>query len=151
MAKKTLFRLQFESDYRIVGLFCREPAYRLCWLINNQFGINFKMVHDFTPNPDKGRAPDSHLVFLHKDNVLCQEYYIISNRGSNGSLIFASPPNIDFLMLVKADDSRFDGRDLLKGLRLVPEMVAAYMLDDLLGRKKEGFLYDFEEFIARKP
>lgn len=150
MAKKTLFKIKFESDFRIVGLFCREPGYRMCWFINNHLGFNFKMVHDFISNPENDTEPDGHIVFMFRHTSLGQTYFIISNRGSNGNRLFANSPNVDYLMLVKFDDTRFDVRDLLKAFRSVPNVVGAYMIDDALGRKKEGFLYDFEIFLTQE-
>lgn len=150
MAKKTLFRLQFETEFRIVGLFCQERDYRLSWLLNNQLNFNLKRVADFVFYPGKGKDPGDHSVYVCEKEALRQTYFLVNNRNDNGGMMFTAPPGLDFLVLVKADGVRFNFPELLKEFRSVPQITAAYLLDDALGRNKESFLYDFEMFLAHE-
>lgn len=149
MAKKTHFRLPYEAEYRVAGVFCPEKDYRLCWLINNYLKVNFSRRSDISlPNGKDAGLIEQYAVYHHEKEELQQAFFLVSNRSHNGHLLFHSPPQLDFLMLIDADDSRFDFNALLKKIRSIPHVTAAYMLDDVLGRNRDIFLYDFEMFIA---
>lgn len=150
MAKKTIFKLQFETDFRIVGLFCSERDYRLSWLINRQFLFNLKRTSDFEYLPVKSNESGFFSVFFYYDESCRREYYLVSNRSGSGSTVFTTPPGLDYLLLIKIDDDRFDANSLLTGLRAIPQLSAAYALDDLLAKTKEPFLYDFEMFVLQQ-
>lgn len=150
MAKKTLFRLEFETDFRVVGVFCPEKDYRFCWMLNNKLDFNFRRAPDFQFIPPKSKIIEFHAVYYYERESLQRTYYLVNNRSNEGSRLFANPAGLDFLLLVKADDSRFDYNQLLKKIRALPQVTAAYMLDDALGKNKDGFLYDFEVYLSQK-
>ncbi len=150
MAKKTLFRLEFETEFRIVGVFCPEKDYRFCWLLNNKLDFNFRRTFDFSSFQPKNKEPEFHSVYRYERESLQRTYFLVNNRSIEGSRLFANPAGLDFLLLVKADDSRFDYGQLLKKIRALPQITAAYMLDDALGKNKDGFLYDFEVYLSQK-
>jgi hypothetical protein len=150
MAKKTLFRLEFETEFRIVGVFCPEKDYRFCWLLNNILDFNFRRTPDFQFIPPKSKVTEFHAVYHYERESLQRTYYLVNNRSNEGGRLFANPAGLDFLLLVKADDSRFDYSQLLKKIRALPQVTAAYMLDDALGKNKDGFMYDFEVYLSQK-
>ncbi len=150
MAKKTLFRLQFETDFRVVGVFCQEADYRICWLINNQLGFNFKRVSDFSSFQSRLGAEAHFSVYHFSTETLQQDIFLVNNHSSEGTPLFTAPPGLDFLLLIKADQARFDYTGLLKNLRSIRPVTASYLIDDALGRNKEPFLYDFEMFLAHE-
>jgi len=150
MAKKTIFKLQFETDFRIVGLFCSERDYRISWLINQQLLFNLKRTPDFEYVPARSNEQSSFSVFFYYDESCRREYYLVNNRSGMGSSLFLTPPGLDYLLLVKLDDDRFDSAPLLSKLRAISQLSAAYVLDDMLGKTKEPFLYDFEMFVLQQ-
>jgi hypothetical protein len=150
MAKKTLFRLPFETEFRITGVFCRENDYRFTWLLNSHLFFNFKRVADFEFAPTREKKETNHAVFYFDQPSLMRSFFLVNNRSSEGPNIFTNPPSIDFLLLVKDEGARFSPGDLLRNLRTIPQVTAAYQLDDALGKNKEAFLYDFELFLAHK-
>ncbi len=150
MAKKTILKLQFETDFRIVGLFCSERDYRLSWLLNRQLLFNLRRTSDFEYLPAKNTEHSFFSVFFYYDDSCRREYYLVSNRSGMGSSIFLSPPGLDYLLLVKLDDNRFDSSPIISKLRAIPQLSAAYSLDDLLAKTKEPFLYDFEMFVFQQ-
>jgi len=150
MAKKTLFRLEFETEYRVVGVFCPEKDYRFCWLLNSKMGYNFRRLPDFEQASVDGNSSDFYSVFGFEIESLQRTYFLMNNRSGNGSRLFSSPPGLDYLMLVKADESRFNFSDLVKKIRSLPQVTASYLLDDILGKNKGIFLYDFELYVTQK-
>ena len=148
MAKKNLFPFHFESDFRIVGVFCLENDYRLSWLMNNRLLFDFKRTIDFGFYSEKLQQPANHSVFHCEQDTLQRSFFLLNNHSYEGSTLFAKPPGINFLMLLKAE--RYDIKDLLKKLRSLPQVTAAYQLDDALGKHKESFLYDFEMYLGQE-
>ncbi len=150
MAKKTVFRFEFESDFRIVGLFCNERDYRLSWLLNRYMLFNFSRVADFEFIPNSKKQPGRFSVFYYSDEVFRRRFYLVNNRSSENHLMFTQPAGLDYLMLVKADEDRFDFSALLKNIRAIGQFTAAYQLDNMLGKGRDAFLYDFELFADQK-
>jgi hypothetical protein len=150
MAKKTLFRVEFETEYRILGLFCLEKDYRLCWLLNKHLQFDFKKTIDFQFATGKNSEVFNYPVFIYDAMILQQTFFLVSNQSAQGQIMFPAPRGLNYLMLVKADDSRFDFSQFLKRIRNVPQITAAYMIEEALGRHREEFLYDFELFLAQE-
>jgi len=151
MAKKTLFKLQFESDFRLVGLVCNESDYRFCWLLNSQLGYDFRRVSSFEFMPAKSQTLSRFSVYEYdREDSLYFSLYLVNNRSHDGSLLFGTPAGLDFLLLAKADEGRFHLPDLLKKLRMVSQLQAAFQLDGVLGKNKDPFLYDFEMFVSQE-
>jgi hypothetical protein len=150
MAKKTLFRVEFETEYRILGLFCLEKDYRLCWLLNKHLQFDFKKTIDFQFATGKNHDFFHYPVFIYDAMLLQRTFILISNQSPQGQIMFPSPRGLNYLLLVRADESRFDLSQFLKSVRDVPQITAAFMIEDALGRYKEEFLYDFELFLAQE-
>lgn len=150
MAKKTLFKLPFETEFRIAGLFCGEKDYRLCWLLNNQLPFQFKRSTDFWFTQPKADEALQFAVFYYEEPTLQRTFFLLANRSYQGGVLFNNPPGLDYLLLINADDLRYDYSQMLKSFRDIRQIRAAYMLDDLLGRNKEAFLYDFEMYRAHE-
>jgi hypothetical protein len=151
MAKKTLFKLQFESEFRLIGLVCSESDYRFCWLLNRQLGYDFCRVSNFEFVPAKSQTSSRFSVFEYdREESLYFSLYLVNNRSHDGTLLFGAPAGLDFLLLAKADEGRFHLPDLLKKLRTLSQLQAAFPLDGALGKNKEIFLYDFEMFVSHE-
>jgi hypothetical protein len=146
MAKKTLLRLPFESEYRIIGIVCTENDYRFCWLLNQMLAFDFKRVCDFTSHSN---VDFSVFHFDGPESMQCS-FYLVNNRSADGQVLFAAPAGIDYLMLIKADEYRFNYQELLTSLRSIRQLLAAYRIDDHLGKNRDGFLYDFEMFVFQE-
>jgi len=149
MAKKTIFRLEFESEFHLVGLFCNESDYRLIWLLNRYLLYNFARVEDFRFTPHKSNNTEHFSVFHYNDEQFRREFFVVNNRSYESRAMFAQPSGLDYIMLIRAGDSRFDFDTLLKNLRTIAQFTAAYQIDDHLAKGREAFLYDFEMFVDK--
>lgn len=132
----------------MIGVFCREKDYRLSWLLNNRLLFDFKRTIDFGYYSEKLQQPTNHSAFHFQQETLQRSFFLLNNHSYEGTTLFARPAGIDFLLLLKAE--RYDIKELLKNLRSLPQITAAYQLDDALGKNKESFLYDFEMYLAQE-
>jgi hypothetical protein len=150
MAKKTLFRLDFESEFRIVGLFCSERDYRLCWLLNRHLGFNFRRAPEFEFPAQKSQKKTLFSVYEYEapESLHCS-FYVVNNRSNEDLLLFNTPPGLDYLLIVKVEETRFSFQELLRKLRTITQLTAAYQLDNVLAKYKKAFLYDFEVFVSQ--
>lgn len=148
MAKKTLFKLEFDSPFKVMGVFCQEKDYRFAWILNTHLQFGFRKEKDFTFYPSQQTIPFVFSVYSFDQTDMQRSFFLVSNRSLQGQRLFDKPPSLDYIFLVKADAFRFDFSELLKKIRGLKQVTAAYLLDDILGRKKEGFLYDFEVFLT---
>lgn len=148
MAKKTLLRLEFDSPFKIVGIFCLEKDYRFCWMMNSFLGFDFHRVTDFAFTPEKITEEQNYSLFSFQNEEAGWHFFLLSNRSAEGVNMFSKPPGINFLLLIKADAFRYDFNKMLKDIRSLKSVTAAFLLDEALGKKKDEFLYDFEYFIT---
>ncbi len=131
-----------------MGVFCQEKDYRFAWILNTYLQFRFRKVKDFEFYPPKETSPFIFSVYSFDQADMNRTFFLVSNRSVQGNRLFDKPPALDYIFLVKADAFRFDFSEMLKKIRGLKQVTAAYLLDDVLGKKKEGFLYDFEFFLT---
>ena len=148
MAKRKLHTPPFESDFRVVGIFCRENDYRLSWLLNTKLMFDFKRTLDFGYYSEKLQQPANHSTFHFEQETLLRSFFLLNNRAYEGSTLFDNPQGLDYLLLFRAE--RYESKELLRNLRSLPQITAAYQLDEALGKKRENLLYDFEMYLAQE-
>ncbi len=131
-----------------MGVFCQENDYRFAWILNTHLHFGFKKVKDFEIYLPKQTMLNIFSVYSFEQTEMNRTFFLVSNRSIQGNRLFDKPPALDYIFLVKADAFRFDFSEMLKRIRGLKQVTAAYLLDDVLGKKKEGFLYDFEFFLT---
>lgn len=146
MTKRTLFPVAFTSEYRVLGLYSQQKDYRLSWLLNNALSLELRKVRDFEYLPHKHPEKVGFSLYGHEDHHFRLNFYLLNNRYQQWSLIH-DPSNLDFLLLLNADDSRYDIDALVAAIRRLPQVSAVFDLDGIFKRKWEGFLFDFEIFV----
>ncbi len=151
MAKRTPLKVHYESEFRIVGIVCSEADYRFCWMLNHYLGFDFRRTSDFMFYSSRSKVETRFSVFEYQGlESLQYSFFLVNNRSYDDAPLFANPPGLDFLLLVKADEYRFDFKHLLANLRSIQQLSGAYQLDEALGKDKEAFLYDFEVFLYQE-
>ena len=117
-------RLQFEYDYEfcLVGIVCHEKDYRLCWTLNNLFGIKLAKTDDHPTEHSQ------HSMFAFNQEVLFRDYYLIANRGKDGMLI-EEHKQMDYFFIIKGSVEEEEARQLVEQIKKADVIGGAYSID----------------------
>ena len=129
--------LEYDLDFALFGISCHEQAYRLCWQLNRELGMNLERA-------------DEDISFLHKEEESFHPLYtyetedmtwfsLVKNRSERGVLI-PELPHIDYFL--KVEDLLEDEDELrnkIRGLRFVN---AVYSIDVEQLKSKENLIFD---------
>lgn len=146
MAKKYSLKIQYTPDFKVIGVFCPIKDYRFCWMLNESLRFSFNYFGEF-PLISGEKSTEIFNVYEYREPTLNLRIFILNNRNIN-RLIFAEPPQLDFLMLIQADEARHNMNELLSKIRSISGVNAAYILDKQLGKTAEEVFYDFEVFVS---
>jgi len=123
----------------------------LCWIINNKLSTKFQRTADVELTPHKSKNKELFSLFEYKNTNLQVNYYLLKNRGSRQFLL-PEHSNIDYLMLLKANEIRIDIDQLIAKLRNIPQISTAVWFKELDKIKNlNDLLYEFELTLIEKP
>lgn len=93
--------IEYEVDYLLLGLSCFEKDYRLCWLLNRQFGLSLERDDDLRVQR-KGVEQCFPLFtyFWEEEDV---DLTLLKNRTDEGVLL-PEVKQMDYLLRLDADD-----------------------------------------------
>jgi len=117
-------RLQFEYDYEfcLVGIVCHEKDYRLCWTLNNLFGIKLGKTDDHATEHSQ------HSMFAFNQEELFRDYYLIANRGKDGMLI-EEHKQMDYFFIIKGSVEEEEAKHLVEQIKKADVIAGAYSID----------------------
>jgi hypothetical protein len=123
----------FLEDTSLIGIVSAQPGYRMCWMINNHFEI------DFTCDPDQSitlrkkdrKKTESEYVFPVYQFDLPNSYYkYLLYKLKNGSeSLLPESRQIDYLWLVQTGNSEDDANHIINELRSIPDIQLVLLLD----------------------
>ncbi len=146
MAKKLRLHLEYTPDFEAIGISSNQKDYRLCWHLNRELRLDMRRLNDFTYFPKGSESNCPFSVFYHAIPELKLKYFLVNNRCSEGVLL-AEPKNLDYLLLVQGPETPPPLDELLKQLRSVKAIHAAFLLMQDMGRRSTAFFYDFEHYL----
>jgi len=84
LGKHTL-EIQYDYDFVLIGISSHEKDYRLCWALNNKFGLELIKVDSLEIKGKKQETPSffSLFTFDHPDGFL--EYTVVANLSESKS------------------------------------------------------------------
>jgi len=128
-SKKKNLRLDVNHDinFSLIGISSHENDYRLVWAINNSLKIQYIRTDNLVVHYPKLKIDAEFSRFAYVDEERIMTYYLISNRCPDG-ILFPEIKNIDFLMQVVGELNSKSIDALLKSLRKIDIISAAYFI-----------------------
>ena len=82
MGKHTL-EIQYDYDFVLIGISSHEKDYRICWALNNKFGIELIKVNSLEIKGKKQETPSFFSLFTydHPDSFI--EYTVVANLSES--------------------------------------------------------------------
>lgn len=127
--KKKTMKLKIDDviNFKIIGISSHENDYRLVWAVNNQLNTRFIRIDNLSLFDQKLNDAMEFSKYGYTDEDKCLQFYLISNRCPNGFL-FPQVKNFDYLFQVFGEISETEVRDMLRKLKSVAVVSAAFEL-----------------------
>jgi hypothetical protein len=127
MAKKLSVKIDFSSEYTLIGISCHLKDYRLTFFLNKQLNIHLKRIDDFTQaGPDKANL--SYSVYFYHCPDTKNNFCLITNFHADGKLI-PTLGSIDFFLLLENEISSERKKDLITSIKTIPNLLTAYEIE----------------------
>lgn len=136
---KTYLKLSLDLDFVLIAITASLKDYVLCHKINNNLNLEFCKIddHEVFFNPDEAPLAFSKYYFFIEEGE--QEYYLISNRNSEGFLV-PEMNKVDFFMIIHQYIDKEDLNALLSGLNKMPDIQVAAQIEVKKLKSKENLV-----------
>jgi len=137
---KKVLKFEIDLDFELIAITSSLKDYRLCFLINRALNFDFAKTDDLQLDllPGPGKAFFSFYKYNQGDNGA--EFFLISNKGTEGYLI-PEMNKTDYLLMIKNYIDENELEELVTGLNRVPEIVAAVKVDPKKIKSRENLLF----------
>ncbi len=127
-SKKHILAFEEQIDFEMIGLCSHHSDYRLVWAINDL--LKYKLVksdEEFIVTNKKGEPISSHSMYTYYDEENRLDFYLIKNKVE-GKFLIPEKSAIDYFLFL-CDNVSIEATDVVKQLKLVPSVLAAYLFD----------------------
>ena len=140
MAKKVLvFDIEDHLDFELMGIICAHRDFRLCFEINETTDLGFRKTDDLQLKLEKKHST-SYFSLYQYINLDGEEYFLITNRGTNG-LFIPEQKHIDYFLLLRNKAPYTSTELLLEKLKSITIVNSALQIDPGSLKSADHFLY----------
>jgi hypothetical protein len=144
MAKKILLHTRSEpAFFTLIGISCQLMDYRLIHALNKDLGSSFSKEEDFRTEETPKRPAASFSLYHYRDDDNRNTYYLISNK-SQEIMLLPELKHTDFFMLIEGVFRNPAKENLLRTIRSIPRVMAAFEVNIRDVKSPETFLTDLE-------
>ena len=165
ITKKHLFLdFELELDFSLIGISSTLRDYRLCHFMSKNTGLTFERGKEnyidhkgYLKDKDKDEM-DYHIIFekskqktattkyhfgiyRYCDENFEFEYYLISNKSLEGSVLLPELPNFDYFLMVKHYINQEDVNALMEDIKKINEVLLVKELDPTALKSKENLIF----------
>lgn len=138
----TKFQLDvdYDFDFRLIGISCHSKDYRLCWALNNQLEIQLEKVH--RENAASGLKKNGIAIeslYTYFDEESHSAYQLLYNKHNN-NLLLPEQKLADFLLIIDQMNEEFF-ENLLKKIKEIDLVNTAFVIDVSTLKSKENLIF----------
>ncbi|PYF75674.1 IPExxxVDY family protein [Pedobacter nutrimenti] len=136
---KTYLKLSLDLDFILIAITASLKDYILCHQINTRLDFNFEKTddHEVYFNIDEAPVAFSKYYFYVEQGE--NEYFILSNRNSEGFLI-PEMKKVDYFMIIHQFLDKEDLNYILSGLNKLPDIQVAAQIDPYKLKSRENLV-----------
>lgn len=136
---KTYLKLSLDLDFVLIAVTASLKDYVLCHKINTNLGFEFSKIddHEVYFNTDEPPLAFSKYYFFVEEGEL--EYYLVSNRHSDGFLV-PEMNKVDFFIVIHQFIDKEDLNFTLSMLNKIPDIQVAAQIDVRKLKSKENLV-----------
>lgn len=132
--------LEFETDFKLIGIASHENDYRLSWAINKALSFELAKINDLAIKHPKHKTEVNYSMYNYNDDVEYINYHLISNKSEKGFLL-PEMKNIDFLIKVSGNPEIDFLNDLITKLKKVDIIITAFLIEELPEKFQKMFTF----------
>jgi hypothetical protein len=125
-------REMFFEDTSLIGFVCPVPPYKMCWLVNRYFDLEFEREADGLISQARKNQEFYYPYYIF--NIITEQVmYRLYSVKSGKEPLLTDYKEFDFLWLVQSSDSWDKANQIAGRLKKIPEVVLTHVLlpDDL--------------------
>jgi hypothetical protein len=119
---------EFFGDTAMIGIVTALPGYRICWILNKHFGIDFFRDTDQTLDLQK-KGRDYFFPVYRYDLPNSSHQYLLYKLKNGKESLLPETKNMDYLWLIRTSDPENDAYQLAADLRNLPDIQLAQLLN----------------------
>jgi hypothetical protein len=136
---KKFLKLELDFDFILISITSPLKDYRLCYKINKAINLDLMKINDLEIIYS-GLPPRYHSCYNYHIPDETPQYYVISNKGTEGFLI-PELKETDYFVLIKDYIDEEDYQFFLQNLKRIPEIQVAVELDPRKLKSKENLIF----------
>lgn len=136
MVKFTL-ELEQDFDFFLLGIFCHVKDYRMSWFLNKALNIDLKKSSNLILSVKK--IDQEHSLQEYVDAEDLKEYYLISNRSTDGWLI--PEEKCDYFLMLKGHFLSSEIEDIRKKIQSQKPVLTVSAIEVDALKSKENLLF----------
>jgi hypothetical protein len=136
---KKFLKLELDFNFVLIAITSPLKDYMLCYNINKWVATDFRKIDDLALS-FKGVAPNYFSIYLHQLIDSECEFFLISNKGTNGFLI-PEMKETDYFVLIKGFIDDEDLNFFLERLKIIKDIQVAVEINPERLKSKENLLF----------
>ena len=136
---KTYLKLSLDLDFVLIAVTASLKDYVLCHKINTNLNFEFYKIddHEVYFNTDEAPLAFSKYYFFVEEGE--QEYFLVSNRNSDGFLV-PEMNKVDFFLIIHQFIDKEDLNFIISKLNKIPDIQVAAQIDVRKLKSKENLV-----------
>lgn len=136
---KTYLKLSLDLDFVLIAITASLKDYVLCHKINTNLNFEFYKIDDHEVYFNTDEPPISFSKYYHFVEEGEREYFLVSNRNSEGFLV-PEMNKVDFFMIIHQFIDKEDLNFILSNLNKMPDIQVAAQIDVKKLKSKENLV-----------
>lgn len=154
-----ILKIEYDYDFELIGIFSNLIDYKLCWVLNTEMSWKLEKRNDIiiplakqkvanngilqlfeTENP----SDSQHALYTFEDENNGNNFLIVNNRGSSGTLL-PETPNINHFLMVEGwlDDDKL--ANIIEKINQIPFINRAFKLNFREFANKQNLIFDYDK------
>ncbi|HXH18296.1 MAG TPA: IPExxxVDY family protein [Chitinophagales bacterium] len=140
MSRLTL-HVDYDFNFELIAIISSLRDYRLCWHINRNLRLDLSRKPDLEITNVKKRIQAYFPFYTHEDEINFLKYYFIGNKSA-GTCLIPEIKEADYFLMLRGDAAGDFKIELLRQLRPLDCIEAAFEADVLRIRSKQNLIFD---------
>lgn len=136
---KTYLKLSLDLDFVLIAITAPLKDYVFCHQINTSLNLNFEKIDDHEVFFNIDELPLSFSKYYFYIEAWDNEFFIVSNRNSEGFLI-PEMNKVDYFMIIQSYIDKEDVNNILNGLNKLPDIQVAAQIDPIKLKSRENLV-----------
>ena len=110
-------------DFVVLAINSHSKAYKLCWALNREMGLNFERTSNHKINTE--------LIFTKykSENIDDEVFNLLVNRSKKGYII-PSKKSVNYFLIINKDNWKIEKHEFLSKLRKINDILLVFELGE---------------------